>query len=245
MSKYRTGSKRHKVPKWKKEVAYDAEFQAFLEKFLTGDRKEVMRETLDNRTRHITIAIEDIYHPHNASAVVRTCDCFGIQDVHIIENRNKYRMNPKVALGSGQWVDIIKHNKEENNSAACMEHLKAKGYRIVATTPHTDDVSLYDLNIDEPVALIFGNEKDGISDAVRAHADEFMRIPMYGFAESFNISVSAAICLSVLAEKLRQTDINWQLSEEEKKMILFEWTKEKVGTIDKYLHEFNRRQEEK
>jgi tRNA (guanosine-2'-O-)-methyltransferase len=233
------------VPKWKKEIAYDAEFQAFLEKFLTTDRMEVMRDTLDNRTRHLTIAIEDIYHPHNASAVVRTCDCFGLQDVHIIENRNKYRMNPKVALGSGQWVNIVKHNKEERNSVACIKHLKEKGYKIVATTPHTNDVSLYELSIDEPVALIFGNEKDGISDEVREHADEFMRIPMYGFAESFNISVSAAICLSVLTEKLRETDLDWQLTEEEKQHILFEWTKEKVGTIDKYLHEYNRIQSEK
>ncbi len=240
MSKYRTGSKRHKVPQWKKDIAYDAEFQAFLEKFLTEDRMEIMKKTLDNRTRHITIAIEDIYHPHNASAVVRTCDCFGIQDVHIIENRNKYRMNPKVALGSGQWVNIIKHKEHEHNSEACVQHLKAKGYKVIATTPHTNEVSLYDLPLDEPVALIFGNEKDGISDAVRAQADGFMKIPMYGFAESFNISVSAAICLSVLTEKLRQTTINWQLSEEEKKMILFDWTKHKVGTIEKYLHEFKR-----
>lgn len=245
MSKYRTGSKRHKVPQWRKDVAYDAEFQAFLEKFLTSDRKEVMRKVLDERTRHFTIAIEDIYHPHNASAVVRTCDAFGIQDVHIIENRNKYRMNPKVALGSGQWVDIIKHNTEEHNSGACVQHLKDKGYKVIATTPHTNDISLYDLDINEPVALIFGNEKDGISDVVRDQADGFMRIPMYGFAESFNISVSAAICLSVLTEKLRQTDINWHLTEEEKKLILFDWTKHKVGTIEKYLHEFKRLQNEK
>lgn len=244
MSKYRTGSKRHKIPKWKKEVAYDAEFQSFLEKFLTSDRKEVMNSTLDNRTRHLTIAIEDIYHPHNASAVVRTCDAFGIQDVHIIENRNKYQMNPKVALGSGQWVNIIKHNTAEYNSVSCIDHLKKKGYKIIATTPHTDDISLYDLDIEEPVALIFGNEKDGISEGVRENADGFMRIPMYGFAESFNISVSAAICLSVLTEKLRQMKIDWQLSDEEKKLILFEWTKHKVGTIDKYLHEFKRLQEE-
>lgn len=244
MSKYRTGSKRHKVPQWKKDVAYNSEFQAFLEKFLTSDRKEVMRKVLNDRTRHFTIAIEDIYHPHNASAVVRTCDAFGIQDVHIIENRNKYRMNPKVALGSGQWVDIIKHNAEEHNSAACVQHLKEKGYKVIATTPHTDDISLYDLDVTEPVALIFGNEKDGISDAVREEADGFMRIPMYGFAESFNISVSAAICLSVLTEKLRQTDVDWRLSEEEKKKILFDWTKHKVGTIEKYLHEFNRMQNE-
>lgn len=226
-------------------LPYSEEFQIFLEQFLTPERIEIMRRILEDRTRHFTIAIEDIYHPHNASAVVRTCDCFGIQDIHIIENRNKYKVNPKVALGSGQWVNIIKHNEGINNSAACMEDLKSRGYKVIATTPHTYDISLYDLSIDQPVALIFGNEKDGISDIVREHADGFMRIPMYGFTESFNISVSAAICLSVLTEKLRKTDLDWHLSEQEKNELIHEWTKQKVGTIEKYEHEFKRLQNEK
>ncbi|MCB9187900.1 MAG: RNA methyltransferase [Flavobacteriales bacterium] len=224
-------------------LPYSDEFQEFLAQFLTPERKEVMKTVIEERTRHITIAIEDIYQPHNASAVVRTCDCFGIQDVHIIENRNKYKVNPKVALGSGQWVNIIKHNELEHNSEACMLHLKKKGYKIIATTPHTDDISLYDLSIEEPVALIFGNEKNGITDVVRKHADGFLRIPMYGFTESFNISVSAAICLSVLAEKLRKMDFDWKLKEEEKKLIIHEWTKFRLGSIDKFEHEFKRLQE--
>lgn len=226
-------------------LPYSAEFQSFLEQFLTPERIEIMRRILEDRTRHFTIAIEDIYHPHNASAVVRTCDCFGIQDIHIIENRNKYEVNPKVALGSGQWVNIIKHNEGPNNSTACVMDLKSRGYKVIATTPHTDDMSLYDLPIDQPVALIFGNEKDGISDYVKEHADGFMRIPMYGFTESFNISVSAAICLSVLTEKLRKTDFDWHLSEQEKNELIHEWTKQKVGTIEKYEHEFKRLQNEK
>lgn len=227
------------------ELPYSEEFHAFLTQFLTPERVEIMNKILEERTRHFTIAIEDIYHPHNASAVVRTCDCFGIQDVHIIENRNKYKVNPKVALGSGQWVNIVKHSEFDNNSLACIDHLKSRGYKIIATTPHTDDISLYDLPIDEPMALIFGNEKDGISDIVRENADGFMRIPMYGFTESFNISVSAAICLSVLTEKLRESELDWKLKEEEKNELIFEWTKNKVGTIEKYEHEFLRLQTEK
>lgn len=226
-------------------LPYSEEFQSFLEQFITPERIEIMRRILEDRTRHFTIAVEDIYHPHNASAVVRTCDCFGIQDIHIIENRNKYKVNPKVALGSGQWVNIIKHNEGINNSTACVTDLKSRGYKVIATTPHTDDMSLYDLPIDQPVALIFGNEKDGISDHVKEHADGFMRIPMYGFTESFNISVSAAICLSVLTEKLRKAEFDWHLSEQEKNELIHEWTKQKVGTIEKYEHEFKRLQKEK
>lgn len=219
---------------------YSKAFNEFLFQFLTPERMEIMKQMLENRTRYLTVAIEDIYQPHNASAVIRTCDCFGIQDLHIIEKRNQYKVNPKVALGSGQWVSVVKHNESENNSAACMADLKKRGYKIIATTPHTDDMSLYDLDLDQPVALVFGNEKEGISDTVREHADGFMRIPMYGFAESFNISVSVAICLSVLSEKLRQSPINWHLTEEEKTKLIFEWTQTRLGSIEKYQHEYLR-----
>lgn len=226
-------------------LPYSEEFQKFLSQFLTPERMEVMEKVMNDRTRHITVAIEDVYQSHNASAIIRTCDCFGIQDVHVIENRNKYKVNPKVASGSGHWVSVIKHSAHADNTEACMNHLKEKGYQIIATTPHTNDISLYDLNIEQPVALVFGNEKKGISDAVRKHADGFLRIPMYGFSESLNISVSAAICLSVVAEKLRTMNFDWHLSEEERRLIVHEWTKYRLGSIEKYEHEFLRLQEEK
>lgn len=216
----------------------------FLNQFIMPERIEKQEAVLENRTRYITSVIEDIYQPHNASAVIRTCDCFGIQDLHIIENNNDYRVNPKVALGSGQWVNVIKHKKEENNSLACINELKSKGYKIVATTPHTDK-SIYDLNLDQPVALVFGNEKEGISDIVKDNADELVNIPMYGFTESFNISVSAALCLSLLGDKLRATDINWQLSQEEKNELMVNWAKSHLGSIDKYIFEYERIQAEK
>jgi tRNA (guanosine-2'-O-)-methyltransferase len=223
---------------------YSKEFMEFLNQFITPERIEKQEGVLENRTRYITAVIEDIYQPHNASAVIRTCDCFGIQDLHIIENNNDYRVNPKVALGSGQWVNVIKHKKEEKNSLYCINELKSNGYKIVATTPHTDK-SIYDLNLDQPVALVFGNEKEGISDIVKDNADELVNIPMYGFTESFNISVSAALCLSLLGDKLRATDSDWNLTEEEKNELMVNWAKSHLGSIDKYIFEYERIQAEK
>ena len=214
------------------------EYYEFLGQFVTEERLALFDEVLAQRTRHITVAIEDIYQPHNASAVLRSCDCFGIQDVHIIENRNKYNINPKVALGSGKWITMHKHNELENNSVACVNDLKKRGYKVLATTPHTDDIFLDDIDITEPVALVFGNEKEGISDEVRSVADGFVRIPMYGFTESFNISVSAAVCLNVLANKIRKTDLDWGLSESEQLELKLKWLKKHLGSQEAYEKEF-------
>jgi len=224
-------------------VENSQEFYDFLSQFIMEERLETFENVLNERTRHITVAIEDIYQPHNASAVLRTCDCFGIQDVHIIENNNKYNINPKVALGSAKWLTMKKHNELENNSLACINHLKKQGYTIVATTPHTDDVTLDELPLDKPIALVFGNEKEGISDIVRENADAFMRIPMYGFTESFNISVSAAVCLNVLANKIRTLDLDWNISAEEKLELKLNWVKEHLGNTENFLKEFIKRKE--
>ncbi|MCB9189998.1 MAG: RNA methyltransferase [Flavobacteriales bacterium] len=228
------------------DIPYSKEFSDFLTQFLTPERKEIMNKVLEDRTRFITVVIEDIFQPQNASAVVRTCDCFGIQDVHIIEKRNKFKINPNIDRGGGQWVNVLKYNdKSKNNTVDCITQLKQKGYKVLATSPHTNDTNLYDLDLDSPVALVFGNEKLGISEDVRQHADGLVRIPMYGFTESFNISVSAALCLSVLSEKLRKSNLNWKLTDDEKTELLFEWTKIRVGSVDKYLFEYNRMQTQK
>lgn len=197
-----------------------------------------MKEVLNNRTRHLTVVLEDIYQPHNASAVVRTCDCFGIQEIHIIENRNKYRVNPDVALGSSQWVDLIKYNSSEKNTEECITSLKKKGYRIVATTPHKNDINLEDYNPQQKTALMFGTEADGLSTTALEMADDFVKIPMYGFTESFNISVTAGICLHHLSMKLRQSEIMWKLSEEEKEEIMLQWVREVVKKSDLLEKEF-------
>lgn len=194
-----------------------------LETMITENRKEKFSEILRNRTRHLTIVLEDIFQPHNASAVLRTCDCFGIQDVHIIENRNRYEVNPDVALGSSKWLSIRKYSRTGDNTEECLAGLREKGYRIVATTPHKNDHTPETLPVDTPFALVFGTELEGLSDTAISLAGEFVRIPMVGFTESLNISVSAAIFLRALTVRMRNAEINWRLTEEEALDVRLEW----------------------
>lgn len=201
----------------------------YLEEFITPERKQLFDRVIQNRTRYITVVLEDIFQPHNASAVLRSCDCFGIQDVHIIENRNKYQVNPDVTLGSDKWLSLIKYNKQGNNSTRVIKELRKKGYRIVATTPHNNDTELNNFDVSMgKIALFFGTELQGLSEDVLQNADEFLKIPMYGFTESYNISVSAAIILYTLTEKMKASVINWQLTKEEMRTVRKKWLERSV-----------------
>lgn len=210
----------------------DTELIDYLSQFVSDTRKAKFEEVLNYRTRHITIALEDLYQPHNASAVLRSCDIFGIQDIHIIENKHAYTVNKDIAMGSPKWLNIHKYRKAEDNTLDCINKLKARGYRIVATSPHKNGYELKDLPVDKPLALIFGTELTGISDTVRAHADEFVAIPMYGFTESFNISVTAALCLHNLVEKLHATHDDWHLSEAEKNELRLNWLRKSINKVE-------------
>ncbi len=210
-----------------------------LKPFLTDERFNRFEEIIKYRTRYITVGLEDIYQPHNASAVLRSCELFGVQDVHVIENKNKYTVNPDVAVGSSKWLSIKRYNEAENNTLKAIQSLKNQGYRVVATTPHTNDVELRNFDISKgKFALLFGSEMPGISNVVNDNADEFLKINMYGFTESFNISVSVAIMLHELSEKLRETDINWQLSENERDTIMLDWIKHTVKDADGILKRY-------
>ncbi|MDK2978703.1 MAG: tRNA (guanosine-2-O-)-methyltransferase [Bacteroidales bacterium] len=211
----------------------------YLEQFITTERLELFHMLINQRTRYITVVLEDIYQSQNASAVLRTADCFGIQDVHIIENKNKYQINPDVALGASKWLNIVKYNKQENNTLEAISHLKEKGYRIVATTPHTQDISLENFDLTKgKTALFFGTELKGLSNEMIDNADEFLKIPMFGFTESFNISASAAIILHHLTTSLRKTEINWQLSDNEKEEILLGWLKKTIKKSSLLIDDF-------
>jgi tRNA (guanosine-2'-O-)-methyltransferase len=211
----------------------------YLSQFVSENRLKKFDEIINERTRHITVVLEDIYQAHNASAVLRSCDCFGIQDVHFIENRNKYEISTDVDMGASSWLSIYRYSeKENNNTSSCINSLKQKGYRIIATTPHEKDCTLDQLPIDNKIALVFGTEIDGISDEVRNHADDFVRIPMYGFTESFNISVSAALSMYELTSRLRKSNIQYRLSEIEKEDILLDWMKSSIKRCDLIIKEY-------
>jgi len=209
--------------------------------FLTEERKERFTTIAGNRTRHVTVVLEDLFQSHNASAVLRSCDCFGIQDVHIIENRNEYTLNKDIDMGSTKWLHLHKYSEKENNTLDCINHLKSKGYKVYATTPHTEMNTVSDIPLDDKVALMFGTELTGLTDEALEAADGQVVIPMYGFMESFNISVSAALCLSEIANRLRKEHINFELSEAEKMELIYEWTMKTVKTSfkikDRFLQE--------
>lgn len=206
---------------------------------VTQERFSLFRKIVTDRTRYITVLLEDIYQAQNASAVLRSCDCFGIQDVHIVENENEYSINPDVARGSSNWLDLFKYNDKEHNTENAINSLKSKGYRIIATTPHAEDVSLEDFDISKgKFVLMFGSEMPGLSDIAMQHADEFLKIPMYGFTESFNLSVSAAISLHHLSHKLRQSNIKYQLSDRQKDELILTWLKHSIKKSDLIIKEY-------
>lgn len=213
----------------------------YLKEFITEKKFDLFKKIIENRTSYLTVVLEDIYQPHNASAVLRSCDCYGIQNVHIIENKNDYRVNPDVALGSDKWLNLHKHNSEQYNTKAAIEKLRGEGYRIIATALHEKkSILLPDFELSKGKCAIFlGSELNGLSDTTIDNADEYLKIPMYGFTESFNISVSAAIILSHLTERLKASEIQWQLSSKEKHDILLMWLKRSIKKVDLIIDKYN------
>jgi len=205
----------------------------YLSGFITPRRLEIFETVLERRTRYITVVLEDIYQSHNASAVLRSCECFGIQDVHIIENRNPYAVNPDVALGSDKWLTINTYSRLKDNTRSAIRSLRKNGYRIVATTPHKDSVSVHDFDLsDGKVALMFGTELRGLSEDALKDADEFLHLPMVGFTESLNISVSVAIILFHLTQTLQSLSLNWQLTPLERSEIKLNWLRKSIKKVE-------------
>lgn len=206
---------------------------AHLRDFVSDRRRQRMEEVLDERTRWLTVALEDIYQPHNASAVLRSCECFGVQDVHIIENRNEYNLNPAVDRGASHWLTLHRYRQEEvDNSTRALAALRESGYRLFATTPHRDDLLLEEVPVDRPLAVLFGTEESGLSARALAAADAFVRIPMYGFTESFNLSVCAALTLRELSSKMRVQEVPWSLSAAEKDVLLLDWYRHSIRGVE-------------
>ena len=205
----------------------DTAYLEYLEGFLTENRKEKFLKILANRTNHFTVAMEDIFQLHNTSAVMRSCEVFGIQQLNVVEEKYGKSIDKEIAMGAQKWVDV---NRFENISD-CIESLKAKGYQIIATTPHENDCLMEDFDISKRTALFFGTERDGLSEEVLKHADGFLKIPMVGFTESLNISVSAAIILQNLSERLRKSAIDWKLTENEILEKRLDWARNTIKDI--------------
>ncbi|HLF33050.1 MAG TPA: RNA methyltransferase [Cyclobacteriaceae bacterium] len=217
----------------------------FLEQYLSHERKQRFEEVLKLRTRHIVAAAEDIYQERNASALIRTADCFGIQDVHIIENYNKYKLSEGIAKGADKWIDVNLYDGAGKNTERCIKALREKGYRIVAASPHNNDYNPDEIDITKKLAIFFGGEKEGLSMIVSEEADTFLKIPMSGFTESFNLSVAGGIILYALTKRLRESGISWQLTEEEKDELRLKWTYNSIKRPEKLIAKFMEMKNEK
>jgi len=210
----------------------DKELLNLFESYLTDKRKTLYKKVIAERTCHFTVVLEDISQPHNASAILRTCDIFGVQDLHTVENKYINRVSKYVAKGSQKWITSKRYKSDGNNTQICFDNLREKGYQIIATSPHNNSCLLQDFDISKKTAFVFGEETEGISNFVKENADGFLNIPMVGFTESLNISVAAAIILQDVTTKLRNSDINWHLSEEEKEMLYYDWLKNSIKNSD-------------
>jgi len=210
----------------------------YLEGFVTEKRKNTFKNILLNRTRHFTVVLEDIFQQHNSSAVIRSCDVFGIQDIHIIENKYHSKVSRHVAKGSQKWLNLNNYKEDKNNTKDCLTRLKNEGYQIIATSPHNNTCTLHDLDISKKSAFIFGVEKSGVSEEVLINSDEILTIPMVGFTESLNISVAAAIILENLTNKLRNSNYEWRLSEKEQEIIYANWLEKSIKNVDEIKNRF-------
>lgn len=211
----------------------DKELLEYLETYVTEKRKDLFRKVLAQRTRHFTVVLEDIYQPHNSSAVMRSCDVFGIQDIHVIENKYTSKVSRHVAKGSQKWLSFYRYNSDLDNTKECISKLKNSGYHIIGTTPHNDSCFLPEFDVSKKTAFVFGKEKEGISDLVKDNCDGFLKVPMVGFTESLNISVAAAIILNEVTSRVKQSNINWNLTTEEQEELYLEWVEKSIKNVDK------------
>lgn len=219
---------------------YDKALFEYLSDFVTSHKKARFSEILAQRTRSLTVVLEDIFKPHNASAVLRTAECLGLQDVHIVEQDNAFDYNPYVLRGSGKWLNFHHYNHEsERNIELCFKQLKSDGYTIMATSPHAYAVDYKTVELPDKVAVVFGAEETGITPYVQEHADKLIKIPMMGFTESFNISVSAAIILEYFNVHIRK-NYNTALDEKEKFELHLEWFKKVVPNLEMHINHFNK-----
>ena len=211
----------------------------YLSGFINEERRERLQQVLGERTRHITVVLEDVYQPQNASAVIRTCECLGIQELHVIENLYEYRLNPAVVQGSSKWIDLMKHNREdEDNTRPCIEGLKQRGYRIIAMDPAPGGKTVDQLDVGEKFALCFGSEEPGLSAGLMDLADDTVRIPIHGFTQSYNLSVSAGISLYALVTALRGSDADWRLDERDATDLYIKWLAQSTPAGERLLKDY-------
>ncbi len=216
----------------------DQLLQKHLWTFLTAERQTRLQEVLDQRTRHLTVVLENVYQPHNTSAVLRSCDAFGVQDLHVVETENDFRVTREITMGSDKWLTLHRYPDQTHPATACITRLRQDGYRILVTSPSPTALPLAEVDITHQAALVIGHETDGVSKRFTDAADDCVAIPMWGFVESFNLSVAAALSLYELTNRLRSSDVHWQLTDRERYVLLCEWTQKSVPHLEAIKQRF-------
>lgn len=188
---------------------------------ITERRYQLMQSVLKKRTRFLTLVLEDVYQPHNAAAVVRSCEAFGIQDLYVIENRNHFKPGKSsVARGADKWVDV----HYQHNTTASLQALKQQGYQIAACTLRAPSTPINELKLEKPLAILIGTELKGLTEEAHAEADMHVSLPMHGFTQSLNLSVCSALFLYELTKQLRaKPETLWQLTKTEQEDLLMQW----------------------
>lgn len=204
---------------------FDPDLQAYVESFMMPARMESLKKTLENRTRRITLVAESLLDEHNIHALIRSSECFGLQDFHNIPYKNvNLKKNRSVNRGAFQWSHIYDYSEFENSTLACIAQLRTMNYKVyAASSSQSYSYTPQTIPLDEPIAILLGNEKRGVTEEALSLCDGTIHIPMYGFTESFNVSVAGSLLLSPVVERLRQSVIDWSISDEEKRDLYFEW----------------------
>jgi tRNA (guanosine-2'-O-)-methyltransferase len=205
---------------------------------LTQHKRDLFDKMAAERTRHLTVVAEDIYQTQNASAILRSAECWGVQDIYVIENSHSFQVHHRIAKGAEDWLTLHRDNSESNNTKSCVEKLRKKGYRIVVTSVAPDALAPEELDISTPLAVVMGTELSGVSDEMIAWSDEKVHIPMYGFTESLNVSVASAILMQSLVSRMRRESINWRLTEEEQLEIKIQWARRSIYWSDHIVQMF-------
>jgi len=216
-----------------------------LSQFVSDHKKAFVEKVLSQRTRYLTVVLENIYQSQNSSAAIRTCECMGLQDIHIVEDTARYHLNIRVLKGSYKWLNLERYrDRKVNNTEACFRNLRNNGYKILVADPAENGISIDDLDVSaSKMALVFGNELHGASEYSLQHGDARIRIPMFGFTESLNVSVSVAICIKTILGKLRYSATPIGLTAEEKDVIKLAWYRKMVKRSDVVEREFLRTNE--
>ncbi|CAM2065391.1 tRNA (guanosine(18)-2'-O)-methyltransferase [Sulfidibacter corallicola] len=219
-------------------TALKRELCEYLAGFVSENKRTLFDEALTWRTRHVAVVLEDIADSRDASAVIRSCECYGVQDFYVIARRRSFQVRLGVAMGAAKWIDLHHLGRREE---ASLDSLRDAGYRIAALSTRPDAMPLAQVPIAEPLAFVFGTEDLGLGEETHAVADYHVRVPSHGAGAKYNLSVCAGLVLYDVTRRLRASSHDWRLSEDARLDLLLEWyakiPKSRESLVRRFLQE--------